>query len=226
MTHDGAQPTELILIRHGVTAWNRERRFQGQIDTPLSDIGLAQARITADRLAGRSVTALYSSDLRRALQTAEPISAALRLPVRIEPGIRERNYGAFEGRTFDEIQRDLPEAFERWRAREVDFVISEGAETLASFAQRVARAMVEVASRHPGESIALVTHGGVLDCAYRVATGLALDAPRKHAVLNASLNTVVWSGGRFDLAAWADIAHLADHDGDASVAISAGASSG
>ena len=202
--------TELVLVRHGVTAWNRERRFQGQIDIPLDDEGRAQAARTGRRLAGMGPDAIYASDLARARQTAEPIAAACSVGLRIDARLRERHYGRFEGRTHDEIRRDQLDAWRRWREREPDFELPGGGESLRAFHARVRAVLLEIASRHPGQTVIAVTHGGVLDCAYRLATGMPLEAPRTHDLLNASLNRIVWDGRAFELVVWADVAHLDD----------------
>jgi len=202
--------TELLLVRHGVTAWNRERRFQGQIDIPLDEEGLAQAACTGRRFAGWPLGAVYASDLARARQTAAPIAAASGHALRIDVRLRERDYGGFEGRTHEEIERDDAQAWRRWRAREPDFELPGGGESLRAFHARVEAVLRELALRHAGQSIAVVTHGGVLDCAFRLATGLPLEAPRRHDLLNASLNRIAWERGAFSLVDWADVAHLDD----------------
>ena len=200
--------TEFVLVRHGVTAWNRARRFQGHIDIPLDDEGHRQARLAARRLAQEPVSAVYASDLGRAVQTALPIAQALGLELGSEPGLRERHYGAFEGLDHDTLEREHAEAFARWRARDPDYALPGGGETLRTFSARVEAALLGLALRHPGERVVAVTHGGVLDCAYRIASGLDLGAPRRHDLLNASLNRVAWDGARFRLLAWGDVAHL------------------
>ncbi|MFZ9678959.1 MAG: histidine phosphatase family protein [Quisquiliibacterium sp.] len=200
--------TELIMIRHGVTAWNKERRFQGQIDIPLDDEGLRQAQLLGQSMAGAALAAVYASDLTRARQTAEPLASAIGLPVVAEPGLRERHYGAFEGRTWDELQREHAADFARWRAREPDFSLPGGGETLLALHDRVETTMRALAARHPGSSVVAVTHGGVLDCAYRIATGLGMREPRQHDLLNASINRIIFDGERFSLVGWADVAHL------------------
>ena len=202
--------TELVLVRHGVTAWNRALRFQGHIDIPLDDEGHRQAERAARRLAQEPFSAVYASTLGRARQTAEPIAQALRLPLRTDAGLRERHYGAFEGLDHDALQRDHPEAYARWRAREPDFALPGGGEALRDFHARIEAALLRLAQAHPGERVVAVTHGGVLDCVYRIATGLALSAPRTHALPNASLNRIAWDGQRFRLLAWAEVDHLDD----------------
>lgn len=199
---------ELILVRHGVTAWNKDRRFQGQIDIPLDDEGMGQAARLGSRLAAEPIEAVYSSDLGRAMQTAEPIAAALGLPLLTERGLRERHYGTFEGCTHDEILRDQPQAYARWHAREPAYALPGGGESLETLHARVLSALLAMATRHAGARIVAVTHGGVLDCAYRIASALPVSAPRTHELLNASLNRIAWDGQRFSLVGWADVAHL------------------
>lgn len=207
-----ASLTKLLLVRHGVTSWNRERRFQGHVDIPLNDEGHLQARRTAQRLAGTaegsSISAVYSSDLARASQTAEPIAQALGLALSSEPGLRERSYGAFEGLTHVEIERDQHDAWRRWQQREPDFGLPGGGESLRAFYQRIEGTLRGIALRHPGTTVVAVTHGGVLDCAYRIASGLALAAPRRFDLLNASVNRIAFDGERFSLLGWGDVAHL------------------
>jgi probable phosphoglycerate mutase len=204
--------TEIILIRHGVTAWNRERRFQGQIDIPLDDEGRLQAMQLARALGSEPLAAVYSSDLSRARQTAEPLARALGQKLILETGLRERFYGAFEGRTWDELQRDHAEDFSRWRAREVDFELPGSGESLRVLQDRVAVTLRSLAERHPGEKLAAVSHGGVLDCAYRISTGLGIGEPRQHELLNASVNRIRYDGGSFQLISWADVVHLRGAD--------------
>ena len=200
--------TELIFIRHGVTDWNLERRFQGCIDIELNAEGVTQARLTAERLAGMPLAAVYASDLRRARQTAEPIARAIGVAVAVEPGLRERHYGAFEGRTHDELSRDHPEAYQQWRDRVPDYPLPGGGESLLTLRERVQAQMGRLAARHPGQTIVAVTHGGVLDSIYRIAAGLAPDAPRRFELNNASINRIGWDGERFHVIDWGDLSHL------------------
>lgn len=194
-------------MRHGRTAWNAAQRIQGHTDIPLDEIGLEQARSVGRAFAGEAIAAVYTSDLARARQTAEPIAAASGAPLVPLPALRERAFGAFEGVSFAELDTLHPEQAARWRAREPDFA-PEGGESLRQFGQRIVEAASAVAARHAGEAIVLVAHGGVLDMLYRAATGLALDAPRSWTLANAAIQRVLHHGGRFTLLAWDDRAHL------------------
>ena len=208
--------TEVILIRHGVTAWNRQRRFQGSIDIPLEPEGHAEAEQAAVRLGElaslRPVSAIYCSALTRARQTAEPIARALGLALAVEPGLGERHYGAFEGLTPVELERDWADECRRWREREPDFGLPGGGESLRAFYDRVNGALESLALRHPGERVVAVTHGGVLDCAYRLASQIDLAAVRRHELLNASLNTIVRGPAGWRVHDWGDVSHLQPTD--------------
>lgn len=210
----GGARCRMILIRHGVTAWNLERRFQGQIDIPLSDEGFEQARRLGRRFVRHEpVAALYSSDLQRTMQTAAPVAEALALPAQPEPGLRERAFGMLEGLTIDDITRDHDEVYQRWRARDLDYAVPGGGEALGRFADRVVSVLRRLANRHRGQTIVLVTHGGVLDCVYRSTGALALtDATQRPEIPNTGVNIVEHRRERFELHGWADVHHLESVD--------------
>lgn len=207
------QATRILLIRHGETAWNRATRIQGHTDVPLSPLGLVQAERLAIALAEERLTAIYSSDLSRARQTAEALARSQRLAIRFDAGLRERAFGRFEGLSWEEIARGYPEDAARWRRREPDFAVG-GGESLNAFSTRCLDAARRAAAAHPGESIALVAHGGVLDCLYRAATGLELDAPRSWQLGNATINRLLATPAGFTLVGWNDDRHLAGLSAD------------
>lgn len=199
----------ICLVRHGETSWNTERRLQGHIDIPLNDRGRAQAASTARSLAAQGFDALYSSDLQRAYATAQAIAAGRPQPLREDPRLRERHYGDFQGLRYDEASARFPEAYARFTAREPDHPLP-GGESLAAFAARVSQALGEIARRHAGGRVLVVTHGGVLDIAHRLAAGKPLHAPRDFTIPNAALNWIEHGAGGWCLIAWADERHLAE----------------
>ncbi|MGZ9031223.1 MAG: histidine phosphatase family protein [Burkholderiaceae bacterium] len=203
--------TQLLVIRHGETAWNAEHRIQGHLDIPLSSTGMRQAGRLAERLANEPVHAVYSSELARAWLTAEPVAERLGLQVLPEPRLRERSFGIFEGLTLDEIAAQHPEAFRLWRGRDPAWAM-DGGETGQQLIDRVLEALHDIAGRHRDETVALVTHGGVLDVAYRAARALDWDAPREHQMLNASINRVrvTFSPPALAMLDWGDVAHLTE----------------
>ena len=199
--------TRLCMVRHGETAWNAEGRVQGQLDVPLSAVGLAQARAVAAALAGESFGAIYASDLARVRQTAEPAAARLGLGVRLERALRERHYGMFERLTYVEVKERYPAEYARFRDKDLDFDFVSG-ESLKAFAERALACVAALVERHAGESILVFTHGGVLEIVYRHATGRGLSSARDFEIPNAALNRIEVAGGAWRVAAWAEVSHL------------------
>jgi probable phosphoglycerate mutase len=210
--------TDFLLIRHGETAWNRELRFQGQLDVPLNDLGLEQAQRLKARIAqalvawqaqGRVPTQIVSSDLLRAQQTAHPIADVLGHRCLLNAGLREQGYGMFEGLRSPDIQAQNPQAWERWLDFDADVAV-EGAETTRAFHARVMATLQALATQYAGEHVVVVTHGGVLDMVWRHAQALSLSGPRECDIPNAGMNQVTWRDGALHIHAWADATHLAD----------------
>jgi probable phosphoglycerate mutase len=199
--------SQLILIRHGETLWNTERRMQGHRDSPLTERGLWQADRLGERLKTLAFTALYSSDLPRARLTAQRIAAATGHAIVADARLRERHFGVFEGLTQAEMEARAPDAFQRFMSRDPQYAVP-GGESPAAFFARCCAVLEELALRHAGETIAVVTHGLVLDCAYRAASGLALEAQRPVPLVNASLNWFAWDDGRWRAGRWGDADHL------------------
>jgi probable phosphoglycerate mutase len=203
------EPTRVFALRHGQTAWNATQRIQGHTDEPLDDTGRWQAVRLAQALAGEGIAAIYSSDLERAHATALALAAATGLAVNTDPLLRERAFGRFEGATFTEIEERWPDEAARWRRREPGFAPG-GGEPLAAFYARSVAAVTRLAARHPGQAIAVVAHGGVLDCLYRAALRIALDAPRTWQLGNASINRLLYTNEGCTVVGWNDAAHLVE----------------
>lgn len=201
----------LLLIRHGETAWNAERRLQGHTDIELSEHGQRQARALADALAGERVDLIVSSDLRRARETAQAVAAKRGIEVAVDARLRERCYGAFEGMLYSQVARTYPAEWEAWQARDIDALPPPGerqAESFRQFYERAHGALLDWAARHPGKHIAVVSHGGVLECAYRAAHNMVLESPRTFPIKNASINRFHVKDGRLHLTSWGEVDHL------------------
>lgn len=199
--------TRVLAIRHGVTDWNRDTRIQGQLDIGLNETGRWQARRLALALADEELSAVCASDLARAIETARELTQPRGLEVIADPGLRERGFGTFEGSTFVEIEARWPVDAARWRRRDPQFAPG-GGETLIDFHARCIGAATLLAQAHAGQSIAIVAHGGVLDCLYRAATHIALDAPRSWEIRNAGINRLLYTPQGFSLVGWGDVFHL------------------
>lgn len=210
--HAGGGPVEatrVFALRHGETAWNVDTRLQGQLDIPLNDTGRWQAERLGRALADEGLAAIYASDLARAFETAQAVSRATGVPVIADTGLRERGFGVFEGQTFQEIEERWPELSLRWRKRDLDFA-PEGGEALSGFYARSVTTAERLSARHPGQTIALVAHGGVLDCLYRAASRIDLQGPRTWQLGNASINRLLYTPAGFTLVGWSDSFHLED----------------
>lgn len=223
------QATRITAIRHGETDWNTQGRIQGHWDIPLNATGLEQARQTANALAASlafdggqagagALDAIYSSDLQRAWQTAQAIAHACAAPLHRAPALRERSFGSFEGQTFAALERQHPQATERWRKRDPHFTPpGAGGESLLMLQARIAQAVTQAASAHIGGHIVLVAHGGVMDCLYRLATGQDVQAPRTWALPNAAINRLLWTPQGLSLVGWGDVQHLSSSARDESL---------
>jgi probable phosphoglycerate mutase len=199
--------TQFIVIRHGETAWNAQSRIQGHLDSPLNEEGLAQAVLVAERLAHEPFSTLYSSDLGRALQTVQPIADRSGHEVVREPRLRERHLGIFQGLTGAQCEQQYRQEYAQFKLRDPDYPVP-GGESVRQLFARVGSIFTELVSRHAGERIVVVTHGGVLDALHRFAAGIPLERPRDFPIFNASLNFICHEDQRWSVERWGDIAHL------------------
>ena len=200
--------TDLIFIRHGETDWNLQQRFQGQIDVPLNATGHAQAERLAARLAAEPADGLLCSDLLRARETAAPLAKAWHSVPLLDKGLREQNFGVLEGLDVPTIKTRHADLWAQWLEHRADFCLPAG-ESLRQFHQRVIDTVRQIASAHAGRTLAVVTHGGVLDMLWRTAHGLPLDGLRRCEIPNTGINRLRWRGGTLQIERWADAEHLA-----------------
>jgi probable phosphoglycerate mutase len=200
----------LTLIRHGETDSNRVHRFQGQMDVPLNAVGLLQAARLGERLAGERFDVGVVSDLSRAQATAAPIAQRLNLAMRPDAGWREQAFGVFEGLEVGDILDRHPDLWRQWVRHDADFTLPGGGESVRVFHARVWSALDALATRHPGQRVLVVTHGGVLDMVWRTVRGQSLSSARACAIPNAGVNRLQWRGpGRVEIETWGDDTHLA-----------------
>jgi broad specificity phosphatase PhoE len=151
--------TELLLVRHGETAWNAERRFQGHADPPLNDVGRRQARVLADELAGERIDAVYASDLARARETAAIVAERRGIPVVALPELREIDVGEWQGLTWPEIEERYPEGVRAWHETGAGW---ERGETYDELGARILAVLRRIAQDHAGERVLVVGHGGTV----------------------------------------------------------------
>lgn len=201
--------TQIILVRHGQTEWNRVERFRGRVDVPLNEAGLAQAEAAGRRIAAEwRPAAVYSSPLSRATQTAEAIARPLNLPVEMAPGLVDIDYGQWQGRTPDEAREQWPQIVDRWYNRPPSVRIP-GGETLAEVQARAMAAVRELSARHPGQTIVLVSHTVVNRAILLGVMGAGLDRFWELRQDNGAINVLEVEGERCTLVAMNDTCHLA-----------------
>ncbi len=200
-------PARLLLIRHGQSTWNDERRIQGQLDPPLSSLGREQARRLAARLAGRQIEGFYCSDLDRARATAEAIAEVIGRPPVLMPELREVALGEWEGLRTEEIVERYPQEWARWRELP-SWDIPPGAEGARPFEARVNAAVDAIAERHPdGESL-VVTHGGVIQVSLGRLFRSGSDGLFPFVIDNCSISTLFKGPNRSAIAGVNDTCHL------------------
>ena len=187
--------TTILLARHGESDWNRDRRWQGHADRPLTNLGREQARALADRLAATELDAVYSSDLERARETAAIVAEPHQLPVKELPDLREVDVGSWSGLTRAEAEERFPNAFRRWAEGGEGW---DDGETYEQLSERVVGAVLAIAARHPRERVLLVAHGGSIRAVHAAALGVDVHAYRRiqRVEPNATLSAVCVEDGR------------------------------
>jgi broad specificity phosphatase PhoE len=196
----------VLLIRHGETEWNSSGRWQGFEQPILNEVGRAQARALAEHLRKRPIAAIYTSDLLRALHTAQPLADALGLTPIPNPDWREQHLGVFQGLTREQIQAQYPDEWAAMRAHHLDFVIPNG-ESRRNLQDRAFRAWSSILANAPGPEVAVVSHGGTIKF---LLLKLFDDAPEVMDAhfLNTSITTVERNGSRWHLAEISATPHL------------------
>lgn len=202
------QRTQLIIVRHGQTEWNIKGIRQGHLDSPLTGRGLAQAKALGQRLGREKFSVLYSSDLGRAIETAKEIVSVTGHQIFTDARLRERHLGIFQGLNADEINERYPEERRLMRTSGPGYVIP-GGESMIQQVERNVAFLDSLAVRHAGETIVVVTHGGVVSGFFRHTLAIPLDAPRRFEFVNAGLNVFAHEDGNWLLLTWGDVSHLA-----------------
>jgi len=199
---------KLYLIRHGEVEWNRENSYIGATDLPLNDEGKKQAALLADRLAQHKVSAVYSSDLIRARETAEIIAERFGLQVIMVPQIREVNYGEWEGVSETKLPTSHPEIYHDWRVNPAEVRIP-GGETFAELRDRAFSAFRRIAESHPSEDVVIVGHKSVNRVILCCLMGIDINRYKQIAQGNAALNVIERrEDGRFVVESVNDGVHL------------------
>ena len=212
MSLNPVQPVEhttLVFIRHGQTESNAEKRYMGHLDSPLSALGNSQAEAVARRASRLKLDAIYASDLGRAESTAKVIAARCELPLVLDPRLRERHAGVFQGLRISDAKERFPEAFAAIQDPTPDTAIPKG-ESARHVMSRLHPFLEEVCRRHDGDSVALVSHGIVIRTALWYFLDTSYSRARFARVDNTSLAVFRFEFGRWSLQAWNDTGHLSE----------------
>ena len=203
--------SQILLVRHGQTEFNTRGIYQGQIDSPLTQQGIDQAQALAPRVhAMHSCPTLYSSDLGRAQHTAQLIADPQHHVLAEEPGLRERDYGIFQGLIKTEIHKLHPAEWTRHRSGDPNYVVP-GGESQQQLLERVVATIGTIAESHPGELVIAVTHGGALATFAKHVLGLPVNAPRRFDMGNTSISLFTHNdSGHWIVRFFGDLAHLPD----------------
>lgn len=202
--------TEFILIRHGETIWNYEGRLQGQGDSPLTARGVAQAQAVAQRLQQEPFTALYASHLKRVLETARYITARTGHTINIDERLQERAYGIFEGLTLAEASVRYPDHYQAYKSDfSADFTVPNG-ESQRQVLVRGQAVFQELAQRHPGERLVIVSHGSFLRSIVSAVLGIPLDVKPGFRLPNGSLSHLLFEDDEWRVTTMGEICHLRD----------------
>ena len=200
---------KLIAIRHGETEWNAQGREMGQLDSPLTPHGINQAHAIARRLVQLPFAALYSSDLGRAVQTADIIALSCGKRVTIDDGLRERHMGIFQGLTVAEMREKFPKERQNYERIGFEYVIP-GGESAKQRLERSVRVLTTIANRHPKETVVAVTHGGFLMGFFEAVLGMAPGNGWRFKRYNGSYSAFEYLKERWSLEVWNDVSHLND----------------
>jgi probable phosphoglycerate mutase len=201
--------TFLFAVRHGETAWNLIEKHQGHHDSPLTDNGIRQAQLLASGLIKRNIDILFSSDLGRALRTAEIIAKRLSLEIHTDSRLRERHLGIMQQLTNKEFVERYPEENSRFNAGDPDYALP-GGESVRERFDRCIDCAEDIVMRNEGKNILIVGHSGVLSSFFYKSTNTPLTEPRRFSLFNASINSFCISNGQWRLDTWGEIAHLKD----------------
>lgn len=185
--------TRLFLVRHGETEWNKTLRYQGHMDIPLSEVGLAQAEKLALRLSKEKLDAVYSSDLSRALETARAAAKYHNVSVDVIPELRETNFGRWEGLTYKEIKQQFPEIADGWRVNPRDIKAPDG-ESLGEVSERCFIGLDKILTDNPGRNVLLVAHGGIIRIIVAKVLGIDINDYWKIKQTNVALNIIEFYG--------------------------------
>ena len=208
MVADSGKSKKLILVRHAQTVWNQEGRFQGHLDSRVTDEGKAQIDAVARRLQNDDIDVVYTSDLGRSILTADRIARLAHAPVVVDVRLRERNHGLFEGLTKEITQRRYPELVEQWRTNDDGYFAIANAESKQQLLDRILPLMLEAAQRPGDGSVVVIGHGGMLNVFFNHVENRPVAHRNGRVVRNCSVSVMEYACGRWNVESLGDTTHL------------------
>lgn len=199
--------TLITVVRHAETEWNVAMRLQGIQDSALTPKGIRQVELLAETLVNQEYDILISSDLGRAVKTAQIIAKKINLSINKDPSLRERNFGIMEGLTREQISKKYPDVLSSYSKRKETYQVENG-ESLREFNKRVLSGLANIVSLNEGKNLLIVSHGGVLDCIIRKIFDYPLSASRSFSIYNTSINVFSIAEGKWTLEQWGIVNHL------------------
>jgi broad specificity phosphatase PhoE len=200
--------TKIVAVRHGETEWNISGKYQGQLDSPLTETGKMQSTAVGFGLTRFCFDAFYSSDLGRAVQTSEIISGEIEFGYEYEKNLRERNLGKIQGLTKQEFRESLPSVYDKVMERNPDYIVPDGESSRQCYNRSVA-CVESLAGKHSGGTILLVTHGEIMMNFMHKAMNLPVESPLSYSLYNCAINVFTIDDERkWRLDVWGDVTHL------------------
>ncbi len=199
--------TEIYLIRHGETTWNFEKKIQGQLDSPLTDIGIQQGHLLGERMIKINPDVIYTSNLKRAIDTANLLNENIKKEIVVLPSLKERNWGIFQGATWERIKNFYPKQYKFYKNDSKNYVVPNG-ESYAQVLKRITDTLDFLVSKKKYRKIVIVTHGGIISPLIREILSLPYESYRRLRISNSSITKLVYNELGTSIITIGDISHL------------------
>ena len=199
--------TEIFLIRHGETIWNTKKLIQGQLDSPLTDNGIRQSNLLSQRIKKINPDIIYTSDLKRAIDTANIINQHINKDIIEISGVRERNWGVFQGADWSKVKKFFPTQYKYYRNDSKNYKIPNG-ESYTQVTKRTMDSLEDIVENHKNQKVVIVTHGGVISPLIRDLLSIPYKTHKKFVISNTSITKLLYNDFGFSILSLGDIAHL------------------
>lgn len=199
--------TEIFLIRHGETVWNTKKLIQGQLDSPLTDNGIHQSNLLSHRIKKIDPDIIYTSDLKRAVDTANIINQHINKDIVEISGVRERHWGVFQGADWPKVKKFFPTQYKYYKNDSKNYIIPNG-ESYNQVNKRTMESLIDIVENHRNKKIVIVTHGGIISPLIRFLLSIPYETHRKFMISNTSVTKLLYNDFGFSILSLGDVAHL------------------